>query len=284
MSLKSGLPNLQFDLYTTMFTDFQTMKDRITESNKHAADNENYYPIQEQATLKEIWEYVPSNCPPSCTCRKFGCTHHWKLKNNVRFDDFTRGFLRMFVYNRQHQSVISALKSSASSVIGVNPRVEGAVHVLRDLQKNWNVVSVHAQNHNKSLICDDWDKTPLAEYWSFRVRGSDIYEVKKYCVLLPDICMPYDTSSRNEVLRQFKKSRVHSYYDLLRALRFASIEVMARMSAALNQFRNLDAPQEKLPFDPYKITLRKPEFDYGKSYEPAYRPISRILDKCFYRP
>jgi hypothetical protein len=34
------------------------MKGRIDDSNKKAAGNRNAYPIQEQATQQEIWEYV----------------------------------------------------------------------------------------------------------------------------------------------------------------------------------------------------------------------------------
>lgn len=267
-----------------MFTDFELMRNQINESNRHAATNRSLYPIQEQATLKEIWEFVPCNCPPSCTCRKFGCTHHWKLKNGVSFDDFARGYLRMFVDRIQIESVIFAVKNSSSSINGVNSRVKNSVTILRDLQKNWDVMSTYAHNHNKSLFCDEWDNTPIAKYWPSHVRSSDIYDVKKYCVLLPDICMPYDTSSKNEVLRLFKKSGVHSYHDLLQALRFASIDVMTRELANINKFRQLDATEEQLPFNPYKISLVKPGFNYGKSYEPSYRPISRILDKCFYRP
>ena len=267
-----------------MFTNFQSMRDQIARSNRKAATNRSKYPIQEQATLKEIWEYVPCNCIPSCTCKKFGCTHHWKLKDGICFDDFVQGYLRMFVYKIQIGSIISAVKNTSSLFNGVNSRVKKSVPVLCDLQKNWEVMSAYALNHNKSLICDDWDKIPIAKNWPSHIRNSNIYDVKKYCALLPDICMPYDTSSRAEVLRQFKTNRVYSYFDLLKALRFASIDVMTRELANINEFRQLDAPQEQLPFDPFKISLRKPGFDYGDSYEPSYRPISRILDKCFYRP
>lgn len=134
------------------------------------------------------------------------------------------------------------------------------------------------------LFFDDWNKTPLAEHWRSHVRDFEIFDVKKYCILLPDICMPFDTNSRNEVLRQLKTSNVHSYYDLLHALRLASVDVITRERAGIHQFRQLDAPQERLHFDPCKISLRKSGFDYGKSYEPSSRPISRILDKCFYHP
>ena len=73
------------------------MRERIDESNKQAAKNRNKYPIQEHATRTELWEFIDCTCN-DCACKKhLGCDGHWKLKTNVRFDDFMFGLIRMFV-------------------------------------------------------------------------------------------------------------------------------------------------------------------------------------------
>lgn len=98
------------------------MKAQIQISNEQAAINPNLYPIQEQATQLELWEYVPCTCEETCTCRKLGCTHHWKLKNNVRFDDFVNGFLRTFVNSNFHQSILDALAGKEPEKINTRAR------------------------------------------------------------------------------------------------------------------------------------------------------------------
>jgi hypothetical protein len=37
----------------------QWMKEQIDYSNRQAAKNRNLYPVQEQATQMDLWEYVP---------------------------------------------------------------------------------------------------------------------------------------------------------------------------------------------------------------------------------
>jgi len=46
------------------------MKEQMDHSNSQAARNRNLYPIQEQATQVEIWEYVPCTCDENCSCKK----------------------------------------------------------------------------------------------------------------------------------------------------------------------------------------------------------------------
>jgi len=62
------------------------------------------------------------------------------------------------------------------------------------------------------------------------------------------------------------------------------IDILESEDQSLPALRRLDAPQEQLPFDRASVSLRREGFDYRNAYAPAERPLSRIIDKCFYRP
>lgn len=256
------------------------MRNQIIISNKQAAINRNLYPIQEQATQRDLWEQVPCTCEASCTCKRFGCTHHWKLKSNIRFEDFVYGFLRTFVDQYHHRSILDALDGKNTAPLST--RAVGAFSVLRSLRKDWDEISANAADHNKTLFCDDWMNDFLKERWSFSISES-IYKAKQYCILLPDICVPYDTASREILLERFPLKE-QTYYNLLTELRMAFLECMEDHQMTLSSLRSLDAPQGQLPYDQNKVSLPLPGVDYGTGYHPKERQISFVLDKCFYQP
>lgn len=256
------------------------MKNQITISNKQAAINRNLYPIQEQATQLDLWEYVPCTCDTSCTCKKYCCTHHWKLKDGVRFEDFTYGFLRIFVDKHQHWNVIEALNGNPR--VALNSRAIGAFTVLKSLKPMWEKMATNSSRHNKTLFCDDWGNNFFKDLWSFSVRNS-IYQAKQYCILLPDICIPYDAKSRELLIQQFSL-RNPTYYSLLSSMRHAFIECMKENHMTIPSLRTLDTPQDQVPFNKYKISLPVRGRDYGIAYLPKERQISIVLDKCFYQP
>jgi len=259
----------------------QWMKEQIDFSNKQASINRNYYPIQEQATQIDLWELVPCTCDNECTCRKHGCTHHWKLKRGVRFEEFRDGFLRMFVDKIQHGPIIEALNGKGP--MGLNTRAIGAYQVLRKLRDSWGDISKNAAEHNKTLFCDDWLPASFRDRMSFPVEGTSIYLAKQYCVLFPDICVPYDTASRIKMMEHLDL-RFVDYLEFLTKVRDAFLTCMEKDNLALPVLRRLDAPQNQLPYDPSLIALPRPGMDYGKTYSPYERTISIVLDKCFYQP
>lgn len=259
----------------------QWMKERIDYSNRQAAKNRNHYPVQEQATQMELWEYVPCGCNESCTCRKNGCTHHWKLKKGVIFEEFRDGFLRMFVDRTHHQPVIDALAGQGPD--GLNTRAIGAFHVLRKLHNFWPEISGKASEHNKTLFCDDWLPESFWERWSFPVEGTSIYQAKQYCVLFPDICVPYDVASRAKMIAHIDSSGA-DYAEFLTGVRQTFLKCMNEYNLTVPALRRFDVPQGQLPYDPALISLPRPGMDYGTAYTPAERSISIVLDKCFYQP
>jgi len=268
------------------------MKKQIDYSNEQAAKNRNLYPIQEQATQEEIWEYSRCTCDENCSCKQLGCTHHWKLKTDVQFEEYMMGFLRMFVDRCEHLNLITAIDKGDPS--NLKPRVKGAYAVLHALKgENWVHLSTKAANHNKTLFCDGWaDDFFKEQFESFRIKDS-VYYAKKFCVLLPDIGVPYDTKSRDKMIKQLDIKSDVDYYQFLSQVRSKFLNAFKEQKVRLPIIRTLDSPfdssQEHLCFDPRLISLRKPDVNYGTKYLPTdkqirEKQISLVLDKCYYSP
>ncbi len=259
----------------------QWMKQQIDYSNQQAEKNRNSYPVQEQATQMDLWEYVPCDCDESCTCRQHGCTHHWVLRKGIRFEEFRDGFLRIFVDKQHHQPVIDALNFKGPGAL--NTRVIEAFHVLRKIHNSWPEISERASEHNKTLFCDDWLPASFRDRWSFPVKGTSIYLAKQYCVLFPDICVPYDTASRVKMIEHLDSVSA-DYAEFLTSIREAFLKCMNGHAFTVPALRRLDNPKSQLPFNPSLISLPRQGIDYGIAYEPEERTISIVLDKCFYQP
>jgi hypothetical protein len=257
------------------------MRTQIDDSNMGAAANRNLYPIQEQATQQEIWEYVSCTCDNDCTCRKLGCTHHWKLKNGVSFGEFRDGFLRMFASKNLHRAVIDALEGRGTDNLTI--RSIWAYHILKNLQINWPEISNAAAGHNKTLFCDDWLPESLRDRMAFPVEGTSIYHAKQYSVLFPDVCIPYDTASRVKMLLHFGLYGVN-YPEFLTVVRNGFLDCMKKHDLTIPALWRLDIPGVRVPFNPVLISLPRPGMNYGTAYNQPERTISLVLDKCFYNP
>ena len=262
----------------------QWMKEKIGKSNERAAINRNKHPIQEHATRTELWEYVDCTCDESCTCKqKLGCTGHWKLKKNIRFDDFMFGFLRMFVDRCDHLNLITAVDAGDPS--NLRSRVKDAYTVLSNLKGGeWKILSAKSADYNKTLFCDDWVDSYFREkFEDFKIKES-VYFAKQYCILLPDICVPYDTKSRDKMTSHLKIPRNTNYFEFLSEVRSHFMRAFEKQGITIPAIRAFDAPGKDLRFDPRLISLRQPDQDYGKDYPPVKGQISLILDKCYYLP
>ena len=259
------------------------MKGQIEKSNKQAAINRNKYPIQEQATQTELWEFVPCTCDESCTCNQLGCTGHWKLKKHIQFEDFMFGFLRTFIDRCEHLNLITAIDAGDPS--NLRPRVKDAYTVLRNLKGGeWKLLSAKSADYNKTIFCDDWVDSYFKEkFESFKIKES-VYFAKQFCILLPDICVPYDTKSRDKMTMHLKIPRNSDYFEFLSKVRSTFMSAFKKQGIQLSVIRSLDSPSNDLTFDPRLISLRQPDRDYGKDYLPDKGQISLVLDKCYYLP
>jgi len=268
------------------------MKERIQESNEQAVINRNKYPIQEQATRTELWEFVPCTCDDSCSCKQLGCTGHWKLKKDIQFEDFMFGFLRMFVDRSEHLNLITAIEADDPS--NLRPRVKDAYTVLHKLKEvDWHILSTKSADYNKTLFCDHWCNSYFQEkFESFKINES-VYYAKLFCILLPDICVPYDTKSRDKMTKILKIPRNANYFEFLSKVQSTFMSEFKKQEIKLPVIRSFDSPfnipGKNLKFDPRLISLAKPRLDYLKDYEsiknkPAKGQISLVLDKCYYLP
>jgi hypothetical protein len=118
--------------------------------------------------------------------------------------------------------------------------------------------------------------------WYFSILHTTIYEAKKYCLLLPDIGIPYDIQSRSRILSHFNKEDM-TYAEMLLRFRDDLCLTLSEKNETLNHFRRLD-DLKKVPFRIESIALPRPDFRYSGEYTPEERPISRIVDKMYYAP
>jgi len=264
--------------------DFNQIKQWILESNKNAISfNNSKYPIQEQASLLEIWEYVDCECDETCNCKKFGCKKHWKLKNNLSFDDLLSPFLRMFVNRNYHKDLKEWIYGGPQVPDEFFKQVVGAYRVIKEFEFHFSTISEKASNHNKTLLCSEWDNDFWREKWSFSLERS-IYKAKLYCILLPDVGIPYDDKSRNKIYDFFNLNKKSTYHEFLMKYSDFISRVIECEQKKLDDFRRLDDPSQVGQFNPDMISLKKNNFNYGISYSPPERPISRVADKLFYMP
>jgi len=161
---------------------FQAMRTSIAKSNRSASRNRNLYPIQEQATLMEIWDYVPCECDSSCTCRRLGCKRHWKLGEDLTSAEVGPAFLRMFVDKGRHEKLRGWVSGRLSIPDLAPPRVQGALDVLRDIRENWDELYAEALSHNKTLVCDDWQTEFWRNQWTFHVQRTSVYKAVLYTI------------------------------------------------------------------------------------------------------
>lgn len=263
---------------------FEEIRTKIDESNRNSVENNrNLYPIQEQATLIEIWENVNYLCEDSSCCNKYNRNHHWKLKNGLMFNDIVDAYLRMFVDSRNHKKIINILKQDYIDYYKLAPRIRGAVESLIYLRDNWGRLYNKASNNMKTLLCNDWCDEFWKKEFNFPISES-VYKAKRYSILLPNICIPYDTASKKDIIKFLGVSNKITYYEMLQKLRLKVIEIMDNEKADIVTFQLLDEPAKAISFDDSKISLKRADVNYGQCYYPLERPITRIIDKMFYKP
>jgi len=262
---------------------FDVARENIINSNINATRNRNLYPIQEQATLREVWDRIPCNCSSDCACKKYGCTYHWILKENIDFNQLLPAFIRMFTDKGLHRRLLNWVKNGTVDPSEIPNRARGVLSVLLDMKYNWTKLHEKAIRHNKTLICDHWYNDFWRKQWNFSIQGTSIYKAKQFCILLPDIGVPYDNNSRKKILMEFKASDM-MYFEILKTLRNYITHSLDSEKKTLSDFRKLDKPQDQLPFKAPLISLRNDNIIYGNSYIPIERPITRIIDKYFYLP
>jgi len=260
------------------------IKDRIDESNKAAAGNRSKYPIQEQATLIELWEQSDCECGPECFCKKYGCTFHWKIKPNLDVDEVIAGFVRTYIDVEKHATFFKYLNDeNQNENQKLSPRIKEAVKIAKDLKNNWDTYYSNALESKSCILCNNH----ATEYWlkKFRDKTIDksIYNFKMWSILLPDIAVPFDIKARESIKRELGLKADERYSTLIRKLRDLYQNILEKSNAKIDDLRMLDEPGKYLDFVSQDVRLGKLD-EYPKVFLPLQRPFCRVLDKVFYRP
>ena len=262
---------------------YESVRKNINLSNRIACNNFNKYPIQEQASLLEIWEQVPREeghvLPVEHT------DYVYVLRSGLEFEDVRNAYLRMFVNRRFHRSLIKLLEQDLEHWPQLPPRIKGAYKWLRYLKEHWECLYNIARKWRRSLFYEDFVPPEIheSEKWNFSIHNS-VYRAKMWAILFPDICVPYDSRSRNRIIQCIGRGRNITYVEMLEALRSLAINLIIREESNVAEFRRLDQPGLVCPYNSVLIALRRLGFNYGTDYTPEERPISRVIDKYFYNP
>lgn len=277
--------NVNIPRYNNCNATYETIIHKINESNRIANENSNNYPIQEQATLLEIWKQVPRQegheLPVEHT------DYVYVLRSGLDFEDVRDAHLRTFVSANFHNGLINALDNGLEDGQVLPKRVREAYTWLRYLQKHWERLYKIARNWRHSLFYEDFVPREILELgeWDFPINKT-IYQANIWNILFPDICVPYNTASRRRIIQCIRTRRGQriTYVEMLKALRSLAINLIIQEGSNVAEFRRLDQPGLGCPYDSSLIALPRPGFDYGNDYTPEERPISRVIDKYFYHP
>ena len=263
-------------------------QDGCTFSNQSAIRNRNLYPIQEQISLRQLWNYFPEFADGSGL---------WRLNRDVKRSDFEDAFLRMFVDRYAHRNIKNALAEKRSTLVG---RTRGCYQVLRNVFNDWEAfleipnrkAEASEKMYSDFRIVDDCNALFNDEHFrhltSFRIKET-IYLSKKMNALLPDLCFSYDSESRKKLKIFFGVSDNATYLELLEKTSAWMRSGLLEMSSESNilDLRRIDRPGEipELSIDRSKISLCPEAIEslpHWNQYVERERPLSRIVDKQFY--
>lgn len=258
---------------------FLSLKNKIDLSNRASGHcNRNLYIIQEQASIDEVYEQYQCPCPGSCTCKHYGCERHWRLKSGLTFDQFCDAYLRMFVDRNLHGSILDALRHGRA----IGGRARRPLPFLQAAKNSWGVWLHQARATAPTLVCDNWRPDFWVTLWAN--WEASVYWAKLWAMLLPDLAIPYDFDSLKKI-RSCTGGSPPQYSDMLEHLRKEVIALLSREKRSLAEFRMLDNPTlAGLQFNHNKIRIKRQGFQYSPSFAPVDRPLSRVIDKCFYSP
>jgi len=189
----------------------------------------------------------------------------------------------MFVNKPRHSCLLDLLNSQSPDLTQLISRNKGAYHILEQCRDTWDEIYPEAVANNRTILCDDWASPYWHEQWQFNIKTT-IFKAKMMSLLMPDTAIPYDTTSRKTLQQSFHLSQDVDYFNLLRNLRKYCINLLETNDLSLEEFRSLDAPGIHGIFFPYMITLPRPGFTYGNQFSPKERPLSRVVDKIYFKP
>lgn len=261
--------------------DLADIKHSIATSNAASARGNAKYILQEHVTLRLLYEQDT-------------VTRVWRLRQAVTAEEFVGGFLRMYVSRRFQAGVVQALSDGA---IRPHARAQGAVAVakwlLADPDRTEELLAM-AKSASATLL-DAPETWPKAEAWQELVSrpvSTSIYWAKLACALLPDLGLPYDTTSRAVWQSTLRPVRVDTIGDFLLAASQFARNLLHSNHQTLADLRHWDRPdvaarEAGLTIDYWRVALPEllpTDTHWPMDWQVLEMPVGRVLDKLFYNP
>lgn len=238
----------------------QLTRDEIVEtiaaSNRQSAGKSQRYVIHESAVIRSDYDFVACDCPPICWCRKHACAGHFVLKA-ITFEHFLDSYALLWLPPQARNGVKSAVLEGTP----FDGRPRNSVAFLRELRENWPGRLSQARAYRKTGLCDGGVPEGIGV--------SNLYEAKIWSQLFYDSLIPFDTAARGRMVRAGYTNPL-AYYSRTNQEMFADLRTLAHdLNLDLPGIRALDTPWNDVP---------------GLAVLPYGQPLSRILDKIFYKP
>jgi hypothetical protein len=231
---------------------------RISESNRQSASKKAKYVYWESRAVQSDYELMACLCEDDCWCVRNACAGHYRVKD-ITFEEFLESYLRLWIPPSSRQNVKGAVLKGLS----FKGRQEGAIGPLRWLRPNWPCVLDKVRRYGKCGLCDS-AAPPVVS-----ARVSNLYEAKMWSQLFYDSIVPFDTKSKAEMRRAGYSDPAQDFLEMNREL-FGDLRKLSDAHGlGVPGLRRLDSPGKVDP----------------QLQEPAGgQPLSRVIDKIFYRP
>mgnify|MGYP000595609344 CR=1 FL=1 len=246
-------------------------KQTIAASNEAAMNKRHKYPPCEGEFLQECCVFVEQDCPPTCFCRKVGCSGVWTLRADLDFGLFVRHYANLWIRGLDRFCDYVMIGTGYPE-----PRWRAGAELLRNLKPAWHDWDGHgrslaqiAASVRRCYFCNDAFEliAPVASkvrQWALGTSG--VHASKLLSQLFYDIAVPADTQARR------RQASARYDPDLFGGGRMQqeARNWLVRNGMSVDAFRQLDdAPRR------YWRPGRRPEPSMGA-------PCSRVLDKLFY--
>jgi hypothetical protein len=159
------------------------------------------------------------------------------------------------------------LRDAVLSGTAFNGREKNAIGPLKWLQKNWPSVISEVRSYDKCGLCDPY--VCPSDHVSNRYEVNNLYAGKMWSQLFYDSLVPFDWKSKARIKKAGYPDPTKAFFAMSRKL-FHDLRRLSDVHRLeVPGIRQLDSPWMVVP------RLRKPT---------GGQPLSRVLDKIFYRP
>lgn len=185
------------------------------------------------------------------------CAGHYRLKE-ITWETFLDTYLKLWIPPQSRNGV----KGAVLHGVMFNGRQKNSVEPLRRLRANWPSVLGQVRAYDCCGLCGS--DVPLVP-----ARMESLYVAKMWSQLFYDSIVPFDTKSKAEIKRAGYPDPAQNFVAMNKEL-FADVRKLSDSHhLGVLGLRCLDRPDKVDP------QLEQPE---------GGQPLSRVIDKIFYRP